>query len=92
MAHLLLSVCAMASNGRESFGGGGKMVFGVHGRASAGLIYRQPTPAGNIGRCAGTAGEKHWPTCPLEISGGNSGTRQNFAPGAVPPPSGRACR
>jgi hypothetical protein len=92
-AYLLLSVGAIASGGREGFGGsGGKRDFGVHGGVRSGQIYRLPAPAGNVGGRTGTAGGKHWSARPLEFFDGNSGARQNFASGAVPPLSGLACR
>jgi hypothetical protein len=66
--HLLLSVGAMASGGREGFGSdGGKRVFGCPWRARSGQIYRVPAPAGNVGGRTGTTDGKHWPARPSKF-------------------------
>jgi hypothetical protein len=67
-AHLLLSVGAIASGGREGFdGGGGKEGFWCPWRRALARFIGPPAPAGNVGGRTGTAGGKHWPARPTKF-------------------------
>jgi hypothetical protein len=74
----------VVADGRRGF-----LVPMAGGRVPASYRHRR-TGAKPFGR-AGVIGEKHGPRVHPN-SGGNNDAHWNFAPDAVSPPSGRACR
>jgi hypothetical protein len=90
--HLVLSVGAMTSSGRVGkFWRRREEGFWCPWPGELGLIYRQSTPAGNIGGRTETASRKCWPVRPSKFLAATL-ARRKFASGIVPPPSGRARR
>jgi hypothetical protein len=53
--------------------------------ARSSQIYRTTNPGGKRWRARGNGRRETLASAPHEISGGNSGARWNFAPGAMPP-------